>query len=69
MTDAPALRIDQLSGGYGSGVIVRDIQMGLIDFPAVRDGQLIFLCWRRGEALRIDWWHPTNTGIAGRRPL
>ncbi|HTD77752.1 MAG TPA: DUF2203 domain-containing protein [Chloroflexota bacterium] len=51
------------------GVIVRDIQMGLIDFPAVRDGQLIFLCWRRGEALRIDWWHPTNTGIAGRRPL
>ena len=51
------------------GVIVRDIQMGLIDFPAVRDGQLIFLCWRRGEALRIDWWHPPSTGIAGRRPL
>ena len=51
------------------GVIVRDIPMGLIDFPAVRDEQVIFLCWRRGEALRIDWWHPPSTGIAGRRPL
>lgn len=51
------------------GVIVRDIQMGLIDFPAIRDGEPIFLCWRRGEALRIDWWHPVSTGIAGRRPL
>jgi hypothetical protein len=51
------------------GVIVRDIQTGLIDFPAVRDGQPIFLCWRRGEPLRIDWWHPTSTGVAGRRPI
>jgi hypothetical protein len=51
------------------GVIVRDIRTGLIDFPAVRDGQPIFLCWQRGEPLRIEWWHPTSTGIAGRRPL
>jgi hypothetical protein len=51
------------------GVIVRDIQAGLIDFPAVRDGQPIYLCWRRGEPLRIEWWHPTSTGIAGRQRL
>jgi hypothetical protein len=51
------------------GVIVRDIRLGLIDFPAVRDGQQVFLCWRRGEALRIEWWHPTSTGIAGRQRL
>ena len=51
------------------GVIVRDIQTGLIDFPAVRDGQPIYLCWRRGEPLRIEWWHPRSTGIAGRQRL
>jgi len=51
------------------GVIVRDIRTGLIDFPARRFGQEIFLCWRRGEELRIEWWHPTHTGIAGRQRL
>jgi hypothetical protein len=51
------------------GVIVRDLRMGLIDFPALRDGRTVFLCWKRGEPLRIEWWHPTDTGIAGRRRL
>ena len=51
------------------GVIVRDIRTGLIDFPARRNEQEIYLCWQRGEALRIEWWHPTDTGIAGRQRL
>jgi len=51
------------------GVIVRDVRSGLIDFPALRDNQEIYLCWRRGEPLRIEWWHPTSTGIAGRQRL
>jgi hypothetical protein len=51
------------------GVIVRDLRMGLIDFPSLREGRTIFLCWKRGEALRIEWWHPTDTGIAGRQRL
>jgi hypothetical protein len=51
------------------GVVVRDLRIGLIDFPSLRDGRPIFLCWKRGEPLSIEWWHPTSTGIAGRRRL
>ena len=51
------------------GIVVRDIRSGLIDFPSLREGVEVFLCWKRGEALRIEWWHPTTTGIAGRRRL
>ena len=50
------------------GIVVRDPESGLIDFPAERDGQEVFLCWRLGEAL-IEWWHPPETGFAGRQPL
>jgi hypothetical protein len=58
--------VDQVQS---QGVIVRDLRMGLIDFPALRDGVTVFLCWHRGEPLRIEWWHPTTTGIAGRQRL
>jgi hypothetical protein len=51
------------------GIIVRDLGTGLIDFPSLRDGVEVYLCWRRGEPHRIQWWHPTHTGVAGRRPL
>jgi hypothetical protein len=51
------------------GVIVRDLRAGLIDFPSRRDERTVFLCWKRGEPLRIEWWHPTDTGIAGRQRL
>jgi hypothetical protein len=50
------------------GVLVRDPATGLIDFPAERDGEEIFLCFRLGED-RVAWWHPTDTGFAGRQPL
>ncbi len=51
------------------GVLVRDVRTGLIDFPALREGRTVYLCWRRGEPLRIAWWHDSDTGFAGRQPL
>lgn len=47
---------------------VRDPDSGLIDFPAERDGEEVFLCWRLGEDT-VAWWHPTDSGFAGRQPL
>jgi len=52
----------------GHGIEVRDPEAGLIDFPAERDGEEIFLCWRLGEDA-VAWWHPTDSGFAGRQPL
>jgi hypothetical protein len=50
------------------GVVVRDPETGLCDFPAVREGEPVYLCWRLGEE-RVGFWHPRDTGIAGRQPL
>ena len=50
------------------GIIVRDVTSGLVDFPSLRDGQEVFLCWFKGEA-RIEYWHGTNEGIGSRKPL
>ncbi|MFN2544726.1 MAG: DUF2203 domain-containing protein [Actinomycetota bacterium] len=50
------------------GVIVRDVESGLVDFPSERDGAPIFLCWRLGEE-EVGFWHPPDTGFGGRRPL
>jgi hypothetical protein len=51
------------------GIIVRDPDRGLIDFPArTTDGRTYLLCWLDGEET-IDWWHWEDTGFAGRTPL
>jgi hypothetical protein len=50
------------------GILLRDPETGLVDFPAERDGERVYLCWRLGED-RVGHWHPTDTGFAGRRPL
>lgn len=50
-------------------VTLRDIGMGLIDFPALANGRPIWLCWRLGEPGTIGWWHEYDTGIDGRQPL
>ena len=47
---------------------LRDLSQGLVDFPAIVDGAEAYLCWRLGEPT-VAYWHPRNTGIAGRRPL
>lgn len=50
------------------GVLLRDSDPGLVDLPAEHEGQPVYLCWREPEA-EIAWWHPRDTGYAGRRPL
>ena len=50
------------------GIILRDLDSGLIDFPSVRDGEEIYLCWINGES-DIGFWHELDTGYSGRRPL
>jgi hypothetical protein len=51
------------------GIILRDAEAGLIDFPArAGDGRPYWLCWRSGED-RVAWWHWPEDGFAGRRPL
>jgi hypothetical protein len=49
-------------------VVLRDLDRGLVDFPALRDGREIYLCWLEGED-EIAYWHDPDTGFAGREPL
>lgn len=51
------------------GVLVKDLDSGLIDFPWLRDGNEVYLCWKLGEGERIQWWHEIERGFAGRQPL
>jgi hypothetical protein len=53
---------------HGRGAIVKDLDAGLVDFPARRHGEEILLCWRLGES-EVAHWHPLDEGFAGRRPL
>ena len=50
------------------GIIVRDISSGLVDFPHVRQGREVYLCWISGES-SIEFWHETDRGFAHRQPL
>lgn len=50
------------------GVEVKDLDLGLIDFPSLRDGRVVYLCWRLGEE-SIAYWHDLSAGFAGRQPL
>ena len=50
------------------GVLLRDPDTGLVDFPADREGRRVFLCWRLGED-NVAWFHEEGSGFAGRRPL
>jgi hypothetical protein len=49
-------------------VVLRDLERGLVDFPAIRDGEEIYLCWEEGED-EVGWWHDPESGHAGRQPL
>ena len=50
------------------GVIVKDLDSGLVDFPSVREGEGVLLCWQLGED-EVAFWHGYEDGYAGRRPI
>ena len=51
------------------GIQLKDYTRGLIDFPSMRDGRIILLCWQIGEGSELEWWHEIEDGFAGRKPL
>ena len=51
-----------------AGIVVRDVDRGLIDFPSLIDGEEVYLCWQLGED-EIGFWHDLESGFTGRQPL
>ena len=67
--DAVARRLARLVDEITEhGAQVKDLDSGLIDFPALRNGETVLLCWQLGED-EIGWWHRVDDGFDGRRPL
>ena len=64
-----ALQLNRLSNQLTSkGCVIKGLEQGLVDFPAIRDGKEIFLCWKNPEQ-SITHWHHLDTGFAGRQKL
>jgi hypothetical protein len=51
------------------GVQLKDFDRGLVDFPSLRDGRVVLLCWQIGEGDELEWWHDVEDGFAGRTPI
>ena len=70
----PAARvlIEELDGIVreieASGAHLKDVQLGLVDFPAEPEGEIVYLCWQSGEP-EVAFWHRMDEGFAGRQPL
>ena len=54
---------------HDMGVQLKDYERGLIDFPSLREGRIVLLCWQLGEEEELQWWHELEAGFAGRQPL
>lgn len=62
-------RLDRLVHSIqDSGALIKDINTGLLDFPALKDGHEVYLCWKYGED-DIQFWHEVEAGFAGRQPI
>lgn len=59
---------DALAEIDATGVQVKDLDIGLLDFPCKVDGHVVLLCWKLGEH-EITHWHSTSEGFAGRKPI
>jgi hypothetical protein len=67
--EASMMQLQQtLDSIHELGCLVKDLDTGLVDFPALHRGREVYLCWRLGEA-EIGWWHGTEEGFAGRKPI
>lgn len=51
------------------GIQLKDSSRGLIDFPSLREGRVVLLCWQLGEPEKIEWWHEAEAGFAGRQRI
>jgi hypothetical protein len=63
--EAATAAVEELNG---LGVLVKDLDRGLVDFPALREGREVLLCWQVGED-EVAFWHGIDEGFAGRKPL
>lgn len=62
-------RLDELIHSLqDTGVLIKDINTGLLDFPAMKEGREVYLCWQHGEG-EIAYWHEIDAGFAGRRSI
>lgn len=59
---------EQLRTVYNMGCLPKDLDLGLVDFPARIEGKEGYLCWKSGEK-RIEYWHDLTEGYRGRKPL
>jgi hypothetical protein len=59
----------EMSELEGLGVQLKDFDRGLVDFPSLRDGRVVLLCWQLGEGDELEWWHDMDAGFGGRTPL
>jgi hypothetical protein len=50
-------------------IVLRDLDLGLVDFPSMRDGEEVYLCWVETEEDAIEYWHGLEDGYPGREPL
>jgi hypothetical protein len=66
----PLVEISRAAGELDAvEIVLRDVTRGLIDFPAMRDGEEVYLCWLVDVEDSIGFWHEPEAGFAGRRPL
>lgn len=54
---------------HATGVQVKDLDVGLLDFPCVVENEIVLLCWKLGEPHSIQHWHGVEEGFAGRKPI
>jgi hypothetical protein len=66
--EAQGVLKDDLTDLAERGILLRDPESGLVDFPAAIDGRRVFLCWRMDEE-SVGFYHEQNTGFASRKPL
>jgi hypothetical protein len=66
--EAMAILRTEVEALTAEGIVLRDADTGLIDFPALREGRLVYLCWRPDED-RVGHWHEVDSGFGGRKPL
>ena len=64
-----ALKANQITKNLEKrGCVVKGIEMGLVDFPSIREGREVYLCWKIPEQ-EIRYWHDLDAGFAGRQPI